>query len=210
MLNKDDKIYYVSLGDNLALGENPYQECGYGYSDIVKDYLQNNQILKGYVKEFAKKEYKITDLNKDLNNNIIKIVDNKKLGLKHALNNSSLVTISIGTSEILEIINNKKEIKNIDDIINNYSILIENLKKYAQREIMIIGYYTNNEENNIYIEYANNKLYNLAQEYKLIYIDVHKLFKNEYDTYFPNPSSIYPNILGYKLIGNEIIENLKK
>ena len=36
---KDNKIYYLSMGDGLSLGVTPYGGVDYGYSDYVKDYL---------------------------------------------------------------------------------------------------------------------------------------------------------------------------
>ena len=49
---KDDKIYYISLGDELSLGINPNNYKSKGYSDYIKEYLENNKKLRFYTKEF--------------------------------------------------------------------------------------------------------------------------------------------------------------
>ena len=78
----DKKVYYVSLGDSLALGQTPYGNLDYGYTDYVKDYLIDKKILEKYIKEFSDKNYRITDLIRDINDNKKIYINNKPKLLK--------------------------------------------------------------------------------------------------------------------------------
>ena len=60
------KIYYLSLGDSLALGQNPYGNIGYGFSDYVSDYLREKGILEFYTKKYSVSGYRTTDLIRDI------------------------------------------------------------------------------------------------------------------------------------------------
>ena len=75
-LFKSNKLIYISLGDSLALGKTPYKSIGYGYSDYVKDYLEDNNKLKFYTKDFAQEGYRITDVLNDITLN--KKISSKK------------------------------------------------------------------------------------------------------------------------------------
>ena len=58
----DKKIYYLALGDSLAAGRDSYGNYGAGYSDYINEYLEVNDKLDKFVKDFAVSGYKVDDL----------------------------------------------------------------------------------------------------------------------------------------------------
>lgn len=120
---KQDKIFYIALGDSVAEGMNSYGAIGYGYTDYVSEYLDKNDRLDFYIKGFAKSGYTIENVKNDIDNNKTIEVDGKKVNIKEALRESDLVTISIGANDFIKGLT----------ITNVYS-KIENLKQ-SKKEI---------------------------------------------------------------------------
>lgn len=224
ILNIDKKIYYVSLGDSLAVGQNPYNQIGYGYSDYVANYLKENKLYKFYTKEYASKEYRTTDLINDIINNKKIKINNKHEGLKTILRKSELVTISVGSNDIfykLGINNsnytiNDDEIYNyIDETIEDIDKLINLIKKYCKKEILLIGYYNpitssgNSRQLEPIFTYLNNKGSEISKQNNITYIDIYEIFK-ENPEYLPNPNDIHPSNKGYQVIASQIIDVIEK
>ena len=74
-----------------------------------------------------------------------------------------------------------------------------------------MGYYNpfDSIEIDNYIKYANNKLIDISKQEDIIFVDLYNIFKNKKNI-FTNPQNYYPNIDGYKLISQEIINQIKK
>lgn len=219
----DRKIYYVSLGDSFAIGINPYGKIDYGYSDYIADYLKKSNILEFYTKSFAKNDYRTIDLIHDIEDNKETIVNGKKKTIKNALIKADIVTISIGSNDIFYKMGindmkynlEKKEdiYKYIDEVIEDYNKLFSLLRQYCKEDIIIIGLYNPLSRISVIYSrnlepgfvYANDKLKKLSKKYNAYYIDIYQIFK-ENPNYFPNPNDIHPNIEGYKVIANQIID----
>ena len=90
---KDKKIYYLSLGDSLSLGKNPYNVLDYGYSDYIKDYLENKELLETYADGLNREDKRIIDIINDIKNNEKVLVDNKEKTLQHVLIKADLITL---------------------------------------------------------------------------------------------------------------------
>ena len=210
---KDNKIYYISLGDGLSLGVNSNNYISNGYSDYIKEYLENNKKLKFYTKEFSKEDARITDIINDIKNNREITIDNKKITLQYALSKSNIITISFGLNEILYKYSNNTNMSYMYDYIDNYiedmDKLLELIRKYNSKAIFILGYYNpiNHQELDKYIIYANDKLINLCNKNKTNYVDLYNIFKNNNNLIY-NINNSYPNSDGYKLIANEILKKL--
>lgn len=202
---KTDKIKYVSLGDTISSGINPYNKIEYGYTDYLKDMLK----ISSY-SSYGKSQNKIEDILNNLNNN---------LELKKDLRESDLVTISIGLNDFLEnndidvnkLLDNKEK---IDEIISKIDNLILEIKKYAKNKIVIVGYYNpipflNNINSNIdtLFAYIDFKYMDLSKKHEIIYIPTYEVFKN--NKFLPNPNSIYPNSNGYKQIAKLILAKIE-
>ena len=63
------KITYIALGDSIAEGMNSYSQIDYGYSDYIKDYLEENNRLSFYTKGFSKSGYTTENLKNDIEDN---------------------------------------------------------------------------------------------------------------------------------------------
>lgn len=215
----DKKVYYLALGDSLALGQTPYGNIDYGYTDYIKDYLKDKDLLEKYINEFASPSYRTTDIIRDIEDNKKIYINNKPQTLKNALIKADLVTLSIGLNDLLykftiNDINKSYVFNHIDEMMVDMEKLFELLKKYCKEDIFIMGYYiptvySNNQDIRDYINYANKKLDLLAQIYKISFISVDKVL-DEKLKYFPNPYNIHPTKQGYEEISELFIEKIEE
>lgn len=218
----NDKITYLSLGDSLSLGKNPYGNIDYGYSDYIKDYLDENEKLEYYSKEFATNGYRITDVLNDIKLNKKIKVKKTEEGIKTILRRSDLITLSIGSNDLLYKINN--DISNInedelniyiDELIRDYDNLLDELTDYFKGKLIIVGFYnpfinrsleqTRNIENSFL--YIDKYMKKLATKYNAEYIDIYEIFR-ENPEYLPNNNDIHPSKYGYKQIADLIINKI--
>ncbi len=141
----NEKINFLSIGDYKITNEN----------------LNNIDSFSSVINE----DYLIIDLTSDIYNN--------KNNLKSKLSKSDILLVSIGESDIKNIIHNSNNILNnyneIDKIITSYKILIEQIKKYARGKIIVMGVYNKDIDNN-YIKYFNNNLKSILDN-DISYID---------------------------------------
>lgn len=226
IFNNDKKMNYIALGDSLAAGQNPYGQINYGYADYISTYLERNKLLKFYTKGFAESGDKIEDLLEDIKNNKTLQIDNKIINIKASLRESDLVTISIGANDFLKKFNLSNLIteleninlkKTVDEIIPRLDETLNEVRKYAKKEIIVLGYYNplprmttafTNEIDELFI-YADQKYKEICDKYNIIYLSVYSSFKNHND-YLPNPLDIHPNSKGYEVIANAVIDYLEK
>lgn len=215
ILFKNDKINYIALGDSLAEGVNSYGEVGYSYTDYYADYLDENNKLSYYTKEYTESGYTTLDIIKELETNNT---------MKKDLRESNLVTISIGANDLLnkikienlnvnEILTLKKE---ISPILIDLESCIKEIRKYAKEDIVVVGYYnpipflfnTSGNDLDELFAYIDDEYKKITEKYDCIYISIYQLFKQN-SSFLPNPSNIHPNYEGYKAIADEIIRNYK-
>mgnify|MGYP001624506196 CR=1 FL=1 len=223
----EDKLNYVALGDSLAQGENPYGEIGYGYADYIKEYLSGKDKLKSYTKGYAKSGDTTEDLIDKIKNNVKAEIDNEQIGIKRALRESDLVTISIGANDLIQNMHFKNiqsldtidytEIeKNIDKVTENVDKAITEIKKYAKKEILLIGYYNpinkkivDNEKMKALIDKIDALYTDICAKQEIVYIKISDVFVQN-DQFLPNPFNIHPNYKGYQAISTKIINYLEK
>ncbi len=221
---ENKKINYIALGDSIAEGMNSYSIVDYGYTDYIKDYLEDKDLLSFYTKKYAVSGYKIRDLKNDIEDNKIIEQDDKKIYLKEALRESDLVTLTIGANDFLEllsldnidetILNTRKSKKEIDKILEKEKDIIILIKKFAKRQIIVTGYFNPfprlaNYKSNIdeLVKYYNNNLNELCDELEVDFVDIFEILdKNE--KAFPNPLNIHPNKYGYELIFKEVAKKI--
>ena len=218
---KDTKNY-VALGDSLALGVNPYGEISYGYTDYIKDYLKKLEKLESYTNGFAEKNQTIEDLYEDITNNKTIVKNGNRYNIKSSLRESDLVTISIGLTDFkqdftldsfIDKLNDKESIKKrIDDIMIEFDDLLKLVKKYAKKDIIVVGYYnlfpyldSYKKEINEFVEYSNKKYQQICGKNNAYFVNISNYFSDRTD-YLPNPFNTEPSILGY----NEIFKQVRK
>ena len=79
----DKKVYYLVLGDEISLGLTSNNKYEKNYTEYIKEYLEEKNILEKYINEYTTQNYRITDIINDINNN--KEIEDTKQSLKNAL-----------------------------------------------------------------------------------------------------------------------------
>lgn len=221
ILFRDKEIYYISLGDSLAIGRTPYNTIDLGYSDYVSEYLKDKEILEFYTKDFSRSDNRSIDIINDIKNNKEITVNNKKLSIKNALVKADLITLSVGTNDLFYKLNYLNSINNPDSDIYDYideslydiEKLLYELRKNCKEQIIVIGFYNPfinySDSLSINVEplivYANSKLEDIVLKYDMTYVDIHNIFASHKD-YLEPIYSMYPNQKGYKAISKAIIK----
>lgn len=211
-----DNVTYLALGDSFALGENPYGEIAYGYSDYLSNYLDQNHNLKLYTKKFAVIDARIKDVYQDILLNKKVYINGESIGIKSSLRNSDIITLSIGANDLISKVNimsevmiEKKANDIMDDIGKNLIDLIKEIKKYNKQTILI-GYYNlypQNEKYKILFQKLDEKYHEVSQEEDITYISLYSDFP--YEKCLPNPFNIHPSVEGYEYIYQKIVENIE-
>ena len=160
LTNLDTKVYYLSLGNN-----------GNNYSDEIKDYLINKNILEVYVGGFINNEYRVIDIINDIDDNKNIIINEKKQSIKNALIKADLVTIYLDNTVLktkIELNNQNSIYEYINDYLKDYDTLFKLLREYSKEDIIFI-----NEINisNKYSDYYINEMKQICERYDIIYID---------------------------------------
>ncbi|MGM9876149.1 MAG: SGNH/GDSL hydrolase family protein [Bacilli bacterium] len=202
-----NKKNYLVIGDSLSKGINEYGVASYGYSDFIKDYLENKKILKNYNKTYTDVNYKVSDIVKILEYNESK----NNISLNRLIKEADIITISLGIDEIYYKINknNQNIYTYIDNMISNYNKILNYISKFHHDKVYILGYYNTTKNNIDIFNYANYKLEVLTKKYNYTYIDLSKILDNN-PTYISQINNNYmPNIRGYQKISQIIVENLK-
>lgn len=212
----DKKVYYLALGDSIAAGVNASGTDNYGYSDYIKTYLENRDLLETYINEFAVSGYRSIDLKRDIEDNKKLTINDKNITLKNALIKADIVTLSIGANDFFYYLNaNYTDVyDHINESLNDVENLFKLVREYCKEDIIVVGYYTPFESHekidtmDKIIKFANKKLEELCNEYDMYFVDVFELFKE--NPYLPNPNDIHPSIEGYEAISKEIIKVIDK
>lgn len=198
---KNSVFNITNIGDNLAIGVNPYGIKESGYIECIKDYI-NAQNKSVYIENnFNKKDLTINILLEQVKNNP---------NIKKTLSESNLLILAIGYNDLLYKLSLKEKInmKNLNEVINeisdDYNDMIKEIRRFYKRDIIVIGYYCSNKES-YYLNKGIRKLNEtLSNSKEVTYIDTYNLLSNR-EKYFPNPHLNYPNNIGYQEIAKKII-----
>lgn len=216
ILTPTNHITYLALGDSFALGENPYGEISYGYSDYLANYLDKNYKLELYTKKFASIDARIKDIYQDILLNKKVYINERTIGLKSSLREADIITLSIGANDLInqvnkynEILLEKKEREILTGIAESLEELLEELKKY-NKKIIVIGYYNlypKEEKYRLLFEKLDIKYQKVCTKKEITYISLYQDFQTE--KYLPNPLDIHPSIEGYDYIYKKILANIE-
>lgn len=210
----DKKIYYLNIGDSVAMGINSYKIVNNGYDRYVIDYLKKEDKLEKYINHFNQNDLRITDLFNMINSNHEIKIDNHSQSIKNALIKADIVTLSIGNDDFYQKLNNNYTVSELFNIVDEYKNDLEKLlilmRKYCKEDIIMLGYYNPyflDSNKNKVVLYMNEKMTSLAKDYDVKYINIHNLITpNE----ILNPKDYHISNKGYKLISKEIIKIIKK
>lgn len=198
---KNSKYNIVNIGDELSISINSY-----GIKDYSPISYYKNELLKTH------KKVNINNKYSEYENSILLMLEKIKNDnyLKKILSSSNQVIITLGYNDLIyklnvsDELNSSKFYKIIKEIELNYNNLIKEIRKYTQKEIIVILYPDTYKEDYYLkkgIVYLNQLLKNNKE---ITYIDTYDLL-NDRKKYFSNPYSYYPNRYGYIEISREII-----
>lgn len=170
----DKKIYYLALGDSIALGNR-----NTNYPTLVSQYLKEKNLLEEYRYQFIEDDLRITDLIRNIEDNKKIRINGKEKTIKNALIKADLVTISIGNEELFYKVKTEKPsslYNYIDEMMEDMEKLLKIIREYCKEDILILGYINPfSNTMNEYIKYANKKLETLSKKYDISYISLEEL-----------------------------------
>lgn len=204
-LNRNEKIYYLSLGDGVAEGMTAFHVEGYSYSDYIKDELQSRKCLDKFIKGFNEKDQRVKDLSLYIEKNTEITVGKETIPIQQAINKADIITLSIGSDELYT----KEKIteKDIKNFASNLEILYKKIKKYAQNKVIVLGLYYVMDVSTMVTDKINLEIEELCKRYGFTYIDT-RLIINQED-YFADLKSHYITYRGHKEISKKILEEIK-
>ncbi len=198
-INKNNKISLVALGDGISSGETSFNIDGISYNDYLKDYFNNKRLLKKYNDNYSYKNYKLIDLLNDLESN--------KNNIKQIIHYANIITISFGEEELTKLsITKDLNLNYIKAFIDNYDILINNIKEINDSKIIVIGLYPNIYLSDSDVIIINSELSNIANKYNILFINISDLLIDK--NYYVSNNSFYFNYKGHKEITKLIINSL--
>lgn len=165
----------------------------------------------GYNNQFIDKDYRIIDLINTIKYNQEKEIDNKDISIHRVLKNTDILILSIGMNDLYDKIdNNTKEIYSyLNNMINEYEILLNEISHYDYQKAYILGYYNIYNQNNDLFTYVNYKLNKLANKYHYTYLDLNKILYNN-PQYYLKSTDYYLNNEGKSQVLKLIVEKSKK
>mgnify|MGYP005778777309 CR=1 FL=1 len=192
----------VALGDGIALGETAFNVQGYSYNDYLKDYYEENSILKEYITEFSNTEETTTTLLLKLQTNYT--LESTNTSITQAIAKAKILTISLGMYEL----NNKKELTTaiIDEYINNMEKIIKFLRIYNKKDIFLISLYPTLKINKEQSKIINTQLEKICQNYNIKFINIENITQTP--DYFFTKENYYFNYKGHQYISEQIIDKV--
>ena len=194
-ITENNNLEVISIGDNISI-------C---------NKLSNNKKISKYNTDFTNKDYHIKDIINIIKYNQEITKDNKSISIHWLLKKSDIVIISIGMNDIYYKLNNDtKEIYTyINNLINDYELILKEISKYDYKEVIILGFYNITNEKNDIFTYINYKLEKLATKYNYTFINLNNIFYNN-KNYLEKDNNYYLNNQGKIEINKILVEKLKK
>ena len=138
------------------------------------------------------------------------INSDKHFTLHELLKKADILTVSVGMNELTYKLNSNTDniYAYIDNMLNDYSILLNEISRYNYKKVYILGFYNTTSKNSDIINYLNYKLENIVKEKKYEFINLNIILNN--NKYFLNNNFYSLTDIGYNKISQIIIENLEK
>ena len=205
----DNKLYYLNIGDGLAVGINNNQVISAGYGQRIKDRLILDDKLEGYNSSFTSSDYRITDINRAIIFHEKVYVNGDEFTINELLKKADIVTISVGMNELYYklLMNNDNIYGYINDMLDDMRELLSNVKRFNDGEVFVLGYYNVTNSDYDVFTYLNYNLEKIVKDDKFIFIDLDKIFVNK-DDFFKNNDVFYPNNDGYEKIFKIIVDKI--
>ncbi len=192
----------VALGDGIALGETAYDVQGYSYNDYLRDYYEENSIVKEYIIEFADIEETTKTLLLKLQNNYT--LESTNTSITQAISKAKILTISLGMYEL----NSKSELstKVIEEYLTNMEKIAKMIYIYNKKSLFLIGIYPTEKISKEQASYINERLKTISKTYHFTFIDIEEISNNQ--NYFFRTKNYYINYKAHRLISEKIIDSI--
>lgn len=210
-VTKDESLYYLNIGDGLAMGITSNNVTTEGYGIKVKNYLYEKERLKGYNDSFTNKDYRITDVLKSIKYHEKVVINNDEITINELLKKSDIITISLGMNELYyKLLLNKDNIYTyMDDMLEDMKELLEEIDRYNHKKVIVLGYYNVTGINDDIFTYINYNLYKIANNQGFEFIDLNK-YLNDTSYFYENSNIYYPKKEVYDKIFEIIVDKIKK
>lgn len=184
-VNNNESV--IALGDSIASGETAYNVDGLSYNDYLKENLFEHHKLSYYNNNFAKKNYKLSEMINDIKKN-----KKDEKYIKQLLHNATIITLAIGMDEIAKYsITDKITNDYIKNYISEYDDLVYMLREYNKEKIVLIGLYKANNIKDSELILLNTGIKNIADKYDAIFLEISELLKDK--SYYLKENSFYFN-----------------
>lgn len=214
-----DGVNYLALGDSLAAGVSPENTISSGYADLTADAFKEENLLGTYSKEFAVSGYTTQNVLDDLTT---------KSDVQAAIAEADLITISAGANDLLKEgkFDPDKNIFELDQAVvpAKLQTIAENYAKILQAintanpdaEVYVMGYYfpfpyIADEQKPQLIELTqtlNQTIQTAVTAQGATFVPIYDKFGDGPKQYIPSPTNIHPNIAGYQLMSDALIETI--
>lgn len=180
----DKKVYYLNLGDEIAIAD-------FNYGEQIKDYIKSKDKLEKYVSEFVEEDARTTDLIRSIEDNKKVFSNGSNIALKNALIKADLVTLSIGSNDIYYKITTsspRESYEYMDQILVDLEKLFSLMREYCKEDIIMINYYNSYQERfHEIFNYMNDKLEDLGKVYEIQIVDIRDIMiGNTMENRLPN------------------------
>lgn len=190
-VNLDDKVYFLSIGDYLTVGNSDAN-----YQQVVEEYLKKQDLLEKNVNYSKSGDYRIIDLINDIEDNTSFNYQGEEYTLNNALIKADVITISIGMNDLLyNNLVNDDMYEYVDEVMEDMDELFELIREYSKEKIVVFNYY--NLNNDKLVEYTNKRLETLANKYDIQVIDISDIKDYLYNSIYPSDN--YYDNLGIKV-----------
>ena len=196
-----EEMNFLALGDGISLGLTAYNVKGYSYNDYLKDYFEDNTILREYISDFASVDETSKSLLNKISNNE---VASNNMTIQQAISKAKIITISLGMDEL----NNLKTLKskNISEYLTNMEKIIKMIRNINKNnQVIITSLYETFKLSKDNVLKINNELNNLANKYNLKFVDISDVVLHK--EFYMLPNNYYLNYKGHEYI-SELVKKV--
>ena len=196
-----EEMNFLALGDGISLGLTAYNVKGYSYNDYLKDYFEDNTILREYISDFASVDETSKSLLNKISNNEPAV---NNMTIQQAISKAKIITISLGMDEL----NNLKTLKskNISEYLTNMEKIIKMIRNINKNnQVIIISLYETSKLSKDNVLKINSELNNLTNKYNLKFVDISDVVLHK--EFYMLPNNYYLNYKGHEYI-SELVKKV--
>ena len=192
-LTEDNTLYYLNIGDGIAMGINDNNALSEGYSIKLKNYLEDTNHLEDYNDSFTNKDYRITDVLRSIKYHDKIVINNDEATINELLKKADIITISLGMNELYYklLLNNDNIYSYVDAMMEDMKLLLKEVDRYNHKKVFVLGYYNTLNNNDDIFTYVNFSLKDIVEQQGFDFISIDNIINN--DNYFVENGNFYLN-----------------